>query len=71
MSRKFLILLGITFACFLFLNTDALIAQDDEGEMPEEIVIDNEDYTLQTFDYDAAAWITDDAYTKNTIFLTS
>jgi outer membrane receptor protein involved in Fe transport len=30
--------------------------------------IDNEDYTLQTFDYDAAAWITDDAYTKNTIF---
>ncbi len=30
--------------------------------------IDHEDYTLQTFDYDASAWVTDDNYTKNTIF---
>ncbi|MCB2221756.1 MAG: TonB-dependent receptor family protein [Bacteroidetes bacterium] len=30
--------------------------------------IDNEDYTLQTFDYDASAWITDDDFTKNTFF---
>lgn len=44
MSRKVLILLGITFAWLLFLNTGALIAQDSEGEIPEEIVIDNEDY---------------------------
>ncbi len=44
MNRKFFILLGITIACFLFLNTGALIAEDDDEEMPEEIVIDNEDY---------------------------
>ena len=44
MSRKFFILLGVTFACFLFLSSGALIAQDDGGEMPEEITIDNEDY---------------------------
>lgn len=44
MSRKLSILFGIIFMCIFFLNTDALIAQDNEGEMPEEIVIDNEGY---------------------------
>lgn len=44
MSRKFFILTGIIFACSLFLCSGALIAQDDAGEMPEEIVINNEDY---------------------------
>lgn len=30
--------------------------------------VDFEDYTLETFDYDASAWIIDDDYTRNTIF---
>jgi len=30
---------------------------------------DHEDYMLQTFDYDQSIWVTDDNYTKNTMYL--